>query len=141
MGGGTRLLLSRRSRKVDRSLRDRNSGHGVTRLQFAQPNNKSWLNGSPARDGFSDVVERNPFQAVVIILVRSGLLNTLRKTCVPKYHFAVQQRDQDFGEMDFVSWDLEQIPVEHNQVGGFADFDRTGFGLFKVHDQRGLREL
>ena len=31
--------LARRSRKVDRSLRDRNSGHGVTRLQFAQPNN------------------------------------------------------------------------------------------------------
>ena len=34
--------VARRSRKVDRSLRDRNSGHGVTRLQFAQPNNKRW---------------------------------------------------------------------------------------------------
>ena len=38
-------LLSRRSRNVDRSLRDRNSGHGVTRLQFAQPTNKRWLSG------------------------------------------------------------------------------------------------
>ena len=31
------MIVARRSRKVDRSLRDRNSGHGVTRLQFVQP--------------------------------------------------------------------------------------------------------
>ena len=41
--------LARRSRKVDRSLRDRNSDHGVTRQQFAQPNNKRCLNNMESK--------------------------------------------------------------------------------------------
>ena len=41
--------IARRSRKVDRSLRDRNAGHGVTRLRFAQPNNKRCLNSMESK--------------------------------------------------------------------------------------------
>ena len=34
--------------------------------------------------------------------------------------------------MDFVERDLKKIAVEDNQVGGFADFDGSGFSLLKI---------
>lgn len=67
---------------------------------------------------------------IELVLTRSG---TLRKTGIAEHGFAFQQSEQNFGEMNLVRRDLKQVSVEDDQVGRFANFDRTGFGLFEVY--------
>ena len=112
--------VARRSRKVDRSLRDRNSGHGVTRLQFAQP-----LLGEAA---IVDQLTEEPSLAEAVACAEE--LDRLVKDDPPEYARVLELRLADYS--------IREIAEDLNLTKGTVE---SILNVFKNRLERRWNEL